>query len=268
MDVRCPECETHYVFDASHVGDRGVSVKCTACRHVFRVFAEGGVRGWMIRHADGSTVEFKELTTLQRWIVESRIRRKDEISRNGSTWRPLGDIKELEPFFSVTEKAERLAELLQHTPLPAVTESADDLKENFLDGESSGSIPVQLTERRQPDVDQALVWDDDEPPPERRAPPRPASAAAPLAPMGILRADAEFPSAPPPAVAMKEAPQDGSGGWMRPFLWSVAAGLALLVLGSVVLVWVAPARAAQLLDTLGLPRIPFDPRPLSSLLPW
>ncbi|MEM6366926.1 MAG: zinc-ribbon domain-containing protein [Myxococcota bacterium] len=108
MEVRCSRCSTDYVFDGSRVGPRGVSVKCAACGHVFRVYRpEEGPRQWQVRHADGRRVEFKELTTLQRWIVEGRIKRDHEISRGGGTWKSLGEIKELEPFFDVVERAER-----------------------------------------------------------------------------------------------------------------------------------------------------------------
>jgi predicted Zn finger-like uncharacterized protein len=110
MDVRCPQCRTDYVFDEARVGPSGVSVKCAACGHVFRVFKPGDQpqpRLWQVRQSDGTRVEFKELTTLQKWIVEGRIRRDHEISRDGETWKPLGEIKELDPFFTVVERAER-----------------------------------------------------------------------------------------------------------------------------------------------------------------
>ncbi|MGF1510013.1 MAG: zinc-ribbon domain-containing protein [Myxococcota bacterium] len=110
MDVRCPQCRTDYVFDDARLGPRGVAVKCAACRHVFRVYPPGlgapELRVWQVRKDDGTRVDFKELTTLQRWIVEGLIRRTHEISRDGATWKRLGDIKELEPFFSIVDRAE------------------------------------------------------------------------------------------------------------------------------------------------------------------
>jgi tetratricopeptide (TPR) repeat protein len=59
----------------------------------------------MIRQASGSVFKFKELTTLQRWIVERRVTRDDEISKTGETWKRLGDILELASFFQVAEQA-------------------------------------------------------------------------------------------------------------------------------------------------------------------
>lgn len=123
MDVRCPQCGTDYVFDERRIGPRGVSVKCTACSHVFRVYRpEADGPPWLIRHPDGAQVQFRDLTVLQKWIVEGRIDRRSEISRSGERWRLLGEIAELEPFFKVYEEAEELRRLRggQSQPAPAV----------------------------------------------------------------------------------------------------------------------------------------------------
>ncbi len=161
MDVRCPQCGTDYVFDERRIGSRGVSVKCTACTHVFRVYRPERRDPWLVRKADGSQVEFAELTVLQKWIVQGRIDRSAHISRGGNTWKPLGDIAELEPFFEVYDKARQLQDLLaargqEHQPRPAtdVIEAMDPIDETFMD--SSGEIlvptiparPVTLSERR------------------------------------------------------------------------------------------------------------------------
>jgi hypothetical protein len=59
-------------------------------------------------------VQFKELTTLQKWIVERKVGRNDEISLTGETWKRLGDIPELATFFEIVEQAKR-AEMLAAT---------------------------------------------------------------------------------------------------------------------------------------------------------
>ena len=130
MDVRCEKCGTEYEFDANRIGANGVTVKCTACGHVFKVRRPGtnvpsrvsttigrGPQGreWLVRKPDGQMIAFRELTTLQKWIVEGRIERNDEISKNGETWKRLGNILELEPFFSVYEKAQTLNSMIEHT---------------------------------------------------------------------------------------------------------------------------------------------------------
>lgn len=131
MDVRCDKCGTEYEFDEARVGDGGVTVKCTNCSFVFRVrrpdaprraastiaAGSGGsgpakAQEWLVKKPDGQMIAFRELTTLQKWIVEGRIGRDDEISRNQETWKRLGNISELEPFFSVFERAKALNELM------------------------------------------------------------------------------------------------------------------------------------------------------------
>jgi predicted Zn finger-like uncharacterized protein len=128
MDVRCDKCSTEYEFDEERVGANGVTVKCTACGYVFKVrrpkkapipratttLGKGPQgREWLVRKPDGQMIAFRELTTLQKWIVEGRINREDEISKNGETWKRLGNILELEPFFSVYEKARALNDLIE-----------------------------------------------------------------------------------------------------------------------------------------------------------
>ena len=119
MDVRCEKCQTEYELDDARVTDAGVTVKCTTCGHLFRVKRKGfshyradgsppdglsvdvdpnsaptvvaeGL--WMIRSPSGDLQRFKELTTLQQWIVERKVTRDCEISRTGDTWKKLGDI--------------------------------------------------------------------------------------------------------------------------------------------------------------------------------
>ena len=124
MDVRCEKCGTEYEFDVGRVGAHGVTVKCTACGHVFKVHNRStagkispssespGAREWLVRKPDRRMIAFRELTTLQKWIVEGRIGRDDEISKNSETWKRLGNIGELEPFFTVYEKAKALNDLM------------------------------------------------------------------------------------------------------------------------------------------------------------
>src|SRR3954471_6591714 len=137
MDVRCSKCGTEYEFDDAKVTAAGVTVKCTSCGHVFKVkrdesgsmapspstsfggsfgqvgpssmnpqstFAKGIDGGeWMVKRVDGQGFRFKELTTLQKWIVERKVGRDDEISKTGKTWKKLGEIAELASFFQVVD---------------------------------------------------------------------------------------------------------------------------------------------------------------------
>ena len=130
MDVSCTKCGIEYEFDDAKVTLAGVTVKCTACGHIFKVKREELVEApalptlsvagrtasqvsaakvdggdWMVRRVDGQTSRFKELTTLQKWIVERKVGRDDEISKTGKTWKRLGEIAELASFFQVVEAA-------------------------------------------------------------------------------------------------------------------------------------------------------------------
>lgn len=134
MDVRCPSCGTDYELDDARVPETGLPVKCSKCGHVFRalkpsVQANGapaktvtGIHAaateWMIRRMTGEMVRFRELTTLQRWIVERKVSRNDEISKTGKKWEKLGNIPELAIFFQVIESQ---GQPISETPAPAST---------------------------------------------------------------------------------------------------------------------------------------------------
>ena len=42
MDVRCEKCQTDYELDEAKVTGSGVTVKCTACGHLFKVVRAPG----------------------------------------------------------------------------------------------------------------------------------------------------------------------------------------------------------------------------------
>ena len=133
MDVRCERCKTEYEFDDARITEAGVTVKCTTCSHVFKVkkkalvvtvpveagdeLVPGGPaapppattpqREWKVRQASGNVFTFKELTTLQKWIVERKVSRDDEISLTGESWKRLGNIAELASFFQVVDEAQK-----------------------------------------------------------------------------------------------------------------------------------------------------------------
>src|SRR5690242_4112839 len=147
MDVRCDRCKTEYEFDDARITEAGVTVKCTTCGHVFKVKKKALVvtvpvkpgemeqahaplttplgsapmspsgamdrpsgekaKEWKVRQANGNVFTFKELTTLQKWIVERKVSREDEISLTGESWKRLGNIAELASFFQVVEDAQK-----------------------------------------------------------------------------------------------------------------------------------------------------------------
>lgn len=69
--------------------------------------AEAERRAWRVRRASGDVLTLHEPAALQRWVVERRVSRHDELSEAGGPWRRLGDLAELEAFFRVVEAAAR-----------------------------------------------------------------------------------------------------------------------------------------------------------------
>jgi predicted Zn finger-like uncharacterized protein len=69
--------------------------------------ADDKPKEWKIRQPNGNVFTFRELTTLQKWIVERKVARDDEISLTGESWKRLGTIAELASFFQVVEAADR-----------------------------------------------------------------------------------------------------------------------------------------------------------------
>jgi predicted Zn finger-like uncharacterized protein len=137
MDVRCERCKTEYEFDESRITPSGLAVQCTTCGHVFKVKKKALVvtlpvspeelnslpvlppptgdrhHEWRLRRTNGDLYTFKELTTLQKWIVERKVTRDDELCGTGESWRRLGSIAELTSFFRVVDEAKRAAANLE-----------------------------------------------------------------------------------------------------------------------------------------------------------
>jgi predicted Zn finger-like uncharacterized protein len=144
MDVRCERCRAQYVFDDEQITPSGLTVQCTNCGHLFKVKKKELVvtvpvrpgeldqapipatsatpqrlgagaapepgREWRLRRPDGEVITFRELSLLQRWIVERRVGRDDEIAGGPpgeEGWRRLGSLPDLAPFFQVVDAAER-----------------------------------------------------------------------------------------------------------------------------------------------------------------
>jgi len=128
MDVRCDRCETEYELEDGSVTEAETPVQCTSCGHTFLVTPEGLTVGslsptgtpaptlttaeptsadWLLATDDGKTHRFRDLTTLQKWIVERKVTADDRVSQKAGPWMRLGELGELQPFFDVVAQADR-----------------------------------------------------------------------------------------------------------------------------------------------------------------
>ena len=173
MDVGCPKCQTEYELDDARVTEDGVTVKCTTCGHVFRVKKKQLVvtlpskgdapislshdpqlppappsREWKLRQPNGNVFPCRDLTMLQKWIIEKKVSRDDEISLSGETWKRLGNIPELASFFQVVDDAAkaRTLEAMQKVvppppPAPSAPPTGGKITDTWRGGQFSEPAP-------------------------------------------------------------------------------------------------------------------------------
>lgn len=128
MDVTCSRCQSVYEFEDTLVSPKGVVVRCTHCGHLFKIFPAGASpalpeeSGWMLRREDGTVFAIDKFTTLQKWIGQGKVTRRDELSRTGEAWKRLGDIVELSPFFDLVERSGTSQRAETSPSIPALAE--------------------------------------------------------------------------------------------------------------------------------------------------
>lgn len=108
MDVTCDNCKAEYDFDDTLLGDKGTTVKCSKCGHVFRVLPprrEPQRSALKVRYRDGRIESIASLRELQQRIQAGTVGMDDELGRDGFTFRRLGDVPELKNFFGRTAPA-------------------------------------------------------------------------------------------------------------------------------------------------------------------
>src|SRR5689334_3123120 len=118
MQVSCEQCGTSYRFDESKLTEKGVKVKCSHCGHLFHVTrgsaqpdtgTEEKSESWKVKKSDGTILLCDSLTTLQRWIVESRVSRDDQIMQDDGPWKSLSELPELASFFRIVDDSKKQA---------------------------------------------------------------------------------------------------------------------------------------------------------------
>jgi predicted Zn finger-like uncharacterized protein len=107
MEVRCERCDARYSVDDGLVDEAGLAVRCSKCGNVFR--AHRPARGLRVRNRAGDVFPLPDAAVLQRWVVEGRVAREDEVSSEGGPWIKAGDMKDLAPFYAVLDQARRAA---------------------------------------------------------------------------------------------------------------------------------------------------------------
>lgn len=247
MDVRCKYCHIDYEVDESVLRGASTVMECINCGLRFEVDAPDadadgdadtdavvsaasssstsstaasaaaeGRRAWRVRSPAGAVRDVPELTMLQKWIFTGLVTREWEITVDAETWKPLGNIDELQPFFGFAEEAHDAWETAATAALEVVVPAGQkqdssvelDLSqlEEIVDDESSRrpvKAPRAPTEQGRPppippalpiDVDAGgwpLVSDEDvfevmhpefkdAPPPRRRLPPLPPGSTLPV----------------------------------------------------------------------------------------
>lgn len=270
MDVGCPKCQTEYELDDARVTEDGVTVKCTTCGHVFRVKKKQLVvtlpsrgdppinlsnsapsselppappsREWKVKQPSGNVFPCRDLTMLQKWIIEGKVSRDDQISLSGETWKRLGDIPELASFFQIVDDASRMRSLeAQQRAGQPPPPPGGKITDTWRGGQFSPPAP--------PPPEPAEETLPPEPPAPRRpsgrtpeaAPPGPPSSSAPPIMQTLQGGRFSHPPAPPLNIAVQSAarrapePSDeelrravgksgGSGKWIALVLAGLLVG--------------------------------------------
>ncbi|MEM1008968.1 MAG: zinc-ribbon domain-containing protein, partial [Myxococcota bacterium] len=140
MDVFCKRCGASYAIDPSRFKNESLRVQCSSCGHIFRVYKPVAPltqpvkpkddKRWIIRYRGGSISIVPDQATLQRWIVEQRVRQEDELSHDEQHWTALGTIQDFQPFFSIVNQSKNIN---------ALPTSSPNVQPIYL---SSGSLPA------------------------------------------------------------------------------------------------------------------------------
>ncbi|HZJ56081.1 MAG TPA: hypothetical protein VFD38_18200, partial [Myxococcaceae bacterium] len=99
---------------------------------------------WRVRSPSGRVIAFRELTSMQKWIVERKFGRDDEISLHGDHWKRLGDIAELQPFFLLLDEVDRVHQLEERLRRAELPDEAPAALERELGGVAPEARPAPI----------------------------------------------------------------------------------------------------------------------------
>jgi predicted Zn finger-like uncharacterized protein len=83
-------------------------------------FRKVGVSAWKVKVRIGLVYDFSDIKTLRKYIQDGRVTPADVISHDGKTWKPIGEIPDLDVFF--IEAYDKLAEEFATRPAPSRTD--------------------------------------------------------------------------------------------------------------------------------------------------
>lgn len=215
MDVTCERCGTEYEFDETLVSNRGTTVKCTNCGHLFKVFrpdAEGqSARPWNVQSADGMVRTLSSLKELQRLITGGSLTENDLIARGDDDYKRLGDIAELSTFFAAAAagSADTLGARKRTATTPGMASAPEGIGGADTTVDHRAPVAPRAPPPRRPQStilgvgsgSQPLPRESARPAPARPPPPTPSQPAPP--PPRAPVADATMPERP----AARPAPQ-------------------------------------------------------------
>ena len=93
---------------------------------------------------------FHGLTSLQKWIIERRVTRVDQVSPDGQAWQPAGQVVELMPFFDVVDEPDR-----------AGSDAGEEQDQAMQVEPASGALASPLQRRSSPQAMAISVPNDD-----------------------------------------------------------------------------------------------------------
>ena len=212
MEVVCPRCESRHRFEpppSSRSRSRALKFRCSDCGNTFplptsneaaaveaepparpgAVLAPVAGRGEPVRllRQGLQVYPVPDLATLQRWIIEQRVTRMDQVSLHGMRWQAVGDRPDLTLFFAAADGLGGQRPTLAPSPSPFVPPPAVDdeilVDEGTLPVVSSSTgaspimdanaaddagpvfpaVPVVFPAARPPEEDRATVLDRGEP---------------------------------------------------------------------------------------------------------
>lgn len=108
-------------------------------------FRKVGVTAWKVKVRIGLVYDFSDIKTLRKYIQDGRVTPADVISHDGKTWKPLGEVPDLDGFF--VESYDRLA--VEYAGKPAQPKDAQPTPADL------GNVAAALAAAAAAEVDDA-----------------------------------------------------------------------------------------------------------------